>query len=194
MADIKHSQLSINSFLWECEVMQEKLKGGNVWNYLCQSSGLTKEEAKAGLMLLMYEINSKIPQDSPYNKLFNVPEIKALKESKQAYIKRILSDGYVFDAFGNTVEINDSNVSSKVPSISQGYEFLLLQDIFQHYIDHHEKDSNTTFQILLYTVDGFIYSCDKRYEARVEKFISSKFQQKASELGIYTSLEIEALP
>jgi hypothetical protein len=174
--------------------MQEKLKGGNVWNHLCQSSGLTKEEAKAGLMLLMYEINSKIPQDSPYTKLFNVPEIKALKESKQAYIRRILSDGYVFDAFGNRVEINDSNVSSRVPSISQGYEFLLLQDIFQHYIDHHEKDSNTTFQILLYGIDGFIYSCDKRYEARVEKFISSKFQQKADELGIYTSLEILQLP
>jgi hypothetical protein len=194
MADIKHSQLSINSFLWECEVMQEKLKGGDVWNYLCQSSGLTKDEAKAGLMLLMYEINSKIPQESPYIKLFNVPEIKALKESKQAYIKRILSDGYVFDAFGNRVEINDGNVSSRVPSISQGYEFLLLQDIFRHYIDHHEKDSNTTFQILLYTIDGFFYSCDRRYEERVEKFISSKFQQKADELGIYTSLAIEQLP
>jgi hypothetical protein len=194
MADIKHSQLSINSFLWECEEMQEKLKGGDVWNYLCQSSGLTKDEAKAGLMLLMYEINSKIPQDSPYIKLFNVPEIKALKESKQAYIKRILSDGYVFDAFGNRVEINDGNVSSRVPSISQGYEFLLLQDIFRHYIDHHEKDSNTTFQILLYGIDGFFYSCDRRYEERVEKFISSKFQQKASELGIYTSLEILQLP
>ena len=145
-------------------------------------------------MLLMYEINTKIPQDSPYNKLFNVPEIKALKESKQAYIKRLLSDGYTFDAFGNRVEINDGNVSSRVPSISQSYEFLLLEDIFQHYIDHHEKDSNTTFQILLYTSDGFFYSCDRRYEERVEKFISSKFDKKANELGIYTSLEILQLP
>ena len=127
--DIKHSQLSINSYLWGCEMLQNKLKEGGIWPYLCASSGLTKTDAKAGLMLLMYELNTKIPQNSPYTKLYNIPEITALIESKKAYIKKILDDGYVYDAFENKLEITDSNISSRFPSISQSYEFLLLEDI-----------------------------------------------------------------
>jgi hypothetical protein len=194
MADIKHCQLSINSFLWGCEMLQKKIQEGNVWEYLCQSSGLNKDQVKQGLMLLMYGTTTNFSKTSQYFQLYETPEVKALIQSKEEYMKRIVKDGFAFDAFGNTVDVNELNLSSRLASISQSYEFLLLEDIFRHYIDNCKKDSNTTFQILLYTSDGFFYSCDRRYEERVEKFISSKFQQKANELGIYTSLEILQLP
>jgi hypothetical protein len=194
MADISHCQLSINSYLWECEEMQEKLKEGNIWEYLCNSSGLSKEEAKSGMMLLMYGQNSKPPKDSPLSKLSKTPEVKALIESKAAFIGGITNSGISYDAFKNIVEIDPLNISSALSSISQSYEFLLLKDIFKHYITTHDKDTSKTFQILLYTIDGFVYSCDARYEIGIREFLQKTFQNKAMEIGIFTSLQIQKLP
>ena len=194
MADVSHCQLSINSLLWECKKMQDKLKEGNIWEYLCNSSGLSKEEAKSGMMLLMYGQSAKPPKNSPLLQLSKTPEVRALIESKAAFIKKITGDGFAYDAFQNIVKIDPLNTSSALSSISQSYEFLLLRDIFNHYITIHEKDTSKTFQILLYTIDGFIYSCDARYEIGIREFLQRTFQNKAMELGIFTSLQIQKLP
>jgi hypothetical protein len=91
MVDIKHCQLSINSFLWGCEEMNKKLKEGNVWEYLCDSSGLIKEDAKAGLMLLMYGTTTTFSKKSTYYHLYETPEVKALIHSKEEYMKGIVN-------------------------------------------------------------------------------------------------------
>jgi hypothetical protein len=190
MADISHCQLSINSYLWGCERMQEKLKEGNVWEYLCASSGLSKVQVKAAVYKVMYGKSTKIRKNSHLSLLNNIEEIAALIESKSTYIQQIVRDGFVFDAYENRISVNEFDVASKISSVSQSYEFLLLQDIFQHYLDTHKKDTSKSFQILLYTVDGFIYSCDSRNEKSVSSLISEKFQQKAKSIGIFTNLEI----
>ena len=189
MVDIKHCQLSINSFIWGCERMNNKLKEGNVWEYLCKSSGLSKEEAKQGLMLLMYGTTTKVFKNSQYFQLYETPEIKALIHSKEEYMKRIVRDGFAFDAYENKVDVNELNLSSRIASISQSYEFLLLQPLFQHYLDTREKDTSKTFQILLYTLDGFIYSCDRRYEDSISSFLEEEFKNNALSLGISTTLD-----
>jgi hypothetical protein len=170
--------------------MQEKLKEGNVWEYLCASSGLSKVQVKAAVYKVMYGKSTKIRKNSHLSLLNNIEEIAALIESKSTYIQQIVRDGFVFDAYENRISVNEFDVASKISSVSQSYEFLLLQDIFQHYLDTHKKDTSKSFQILLYTVDGFIYSCDSRNEKSVSSLISEKFQQKAKSIGIFTNLEI----
>ena len=140
-------------------------------------------------MLLMYGTTTRVSKTSQYIKLYETPEIKALIQSKEEYMKRIVRDGFAFDAYENKVDVNELNLSSRLASTSQSYEFLLLQPLFQHYLDTREKDTSKTFQILLYTLDGFIYSCDRRYEDSISSFLVEEFKINALSLGISTTLD-----
>lgn len=199
--DLKSAQLAIVATLWNIpEVLSFLETGKSFWSDVLSHLGVS-EEAKGivkdhtyGVIFgmskerLVEEMNAGLKKfniEKGGNLFLSHPIISALLKARGAYISKVLSEGYIVDAFHSKFEINKSNVLSLVARQAQSYEMALIHPVFEL------AKTTEDFSIVLYQFDGVsIKFHNKKRQGTWLELIELAVKKKACELGIFTSLDI----
>jgi hypothetical protein len=190
--DLKHSQLSIACWMYEFHEIDELLKNGTAWNYLCGRSGLSKDKIKTILYSTLYMRSLEFdPYSHPALKnekatreelrmFIGVKEFQYLIRAREKYIKYKLDD-VKMDAFNN--QITDEDYHCKLAILSQSYELKILESAIDYVRDL--KQNN----ICLWLHDGFYINGNSTKFDGISKKLKSHVENSVREFGINTSLE-----
>ena len=190
--DLKHSQLSIACWMYGFHEIDELLKNGTAWNYLCGRSGLSKEKIKTILYSTLYMRSLEFdPYSHPALKnekatreelrmFIGVKEFQYLIRAREKYIKYKLDDVQM-DAFNN--QITDEDYHCKLAILSQSFELKILESAIDYVRDLRQNN------ICLWLHDGFYINGNSTKFDGISKKLKSHVENSVKEFGINTSLE-----
>jgi hypothetical protein len=198
LADLKHCHLSIFAHLWNVDELFPYLKEEDSWAALESLFLLPKPILKELIMPLLYgetkeAFNETTATKDEIEKFLNHPIVEEMLKKKADYLKEADLKGYGFDAFRNKIIQKGHHHKQFLSQISQSYEFFILGDIYESYVNLKDKNTSKKFNILLYLFDGFIFDCNSRDFQRIKRDMEISVEQKLSILQIPTKLVIEEI-
>jgi hypothetical protein len=190
--DLRHSQLSIACWMYGYHELDSFLNDGSAWSYLCEKSGLTKEQLKTILYASLYmrslefdpyshpALKDNLATRDELSRFISVKELRALFAAREKYIKNGL-ETVEKDAFGNPLKASDYNV--RLASLSQSYELKILSEATNYVLN---LKSNT---ICLWLHDGFYVNGNQTKFSGISNNLKKLVEESLKEIGVISSLE-----
>ena len=195
--DLKSAQLAIVATLWDVKEVKTFLESGkSFWKEMTSFLSASEEDKSVikdftyGIIFGMSKervIEEMFINNLPVGELFlSHPIVSALLKARTKYINQAIKKGFITDAFNRDLKVNKKNVLSLVARQAQSYEMALIYPIFEL------AKTTEDFTITLYQFDGVSLAF---HNERTKEFwmneIKKAVQEKATELDINTSLNIE---
>lgn len=185
----------------------------NIWEYFASTCGveLTPMVKNDVFKPTMYGIvfgqgdrkrNARLKKYNFLNLLDN-PIINELLEYRNIYYKKIQDDGFIYDAWGNKLDLKERTelfdklklkknpIASLVSSRIQSIEMAIIEPIYDIAIEHGERYQ---FQIMGHQHDGMTMSFNnKERQQYVLRLMREAVSERAKQFGITMKLESKDL-